>query len=132
MFKIMLFILLNSCCFAQPVEKMIDKDDSILPRAELMELSIVSSEDGNNVHELLKQLSAVLTNNLRQTYTLMADMKDMKTEINDMKDKIAEMTDMKEYTVRNEERIVNNFNAIYKVNSIAERNSDEVKQQKAN
>ena len=124
----MLFFLFYSCCFAQPVEKIIDKDDSILPGDELMDLTFPSSQDGNNVEEILKQLSAVLTNNLRQTSNIMGDMKDIKTEMVKMKD---EFTDIKEHIVRNVRKIVDNSNTLFGVNMIAERNSDQVDQQGA-
>ena len=94
MFKIFLFILFFSCCFAQPVEKIIDQNYSIVPKADLRDLmlSFSSSEDGNNVEEILKQLSAVKTNNdPRQTSDIMTDMKDIKTDMADMKDKIMQM-----------------------------------------
>ena len=125
MFKIMLFSLFFSCCFAQSVEKIFDQDDNILPRSKLM--------DGNNVEEILKQLSGVLVNDLRQTSNIMADMQDMKTEMVKIKDEFTdiktEIADIKEYIVRNEGKIVDNSNTITEVNIIAERNSDQVNKQ---
>ena len=121
MFKSMLFFLFYSYCFAQPVEKIVDQDDTILPGAELMNLSFSSSQDGNNVEEILKQLSAVLTYDLHQTQSIMADMKAIKTEMVKMKD---EFNDIKE-------KIVDNSNTISEVNMIAERNSNQVNQQEA-
>ena len=86
MLKSFFFCLFFSFCFTQPVEKTINQDDSIIgPRAEVMDLSIPPSQDGNKVEEILKQLSAVLTNDIRQTSNIIM------SEMGDMKDKLGEM-----------------------------------------
>ena len=77
----MLVCLFFSCCFAQPLEKIFDQDDKILPGAELMDLvDGENSEDGNNPRELSTKLD--LDNNLQQTISdILVDMKDMKKKI---------------------------------------------------
>ena len=51
-----------------------------------MDLSSSSSEDGNKAKDFLNELSTLQTNNLSQTFDLIADMKE---EMGDIKEKLA-------------------------------------------
>ena len=89
MCKIMLFVLLFSCCFAQE-EKILDHDDNIIPGAEIVDLSSEENpppQEGNSVGEILKKLGAELNKDLRKTMSvLLADMADMKEKMEEMAD----------------------------------------------
>ena len=105
MFKGLLLFFFFSCCFAQPVEKICYQDDNNVPRAG-DELKASSSQDGNELNEILNQLTDVLIYDLRQTSIIMAKMGNMKLA-EEMKDKLAEKRTGKidDESTRNEEEM---------------------------
>ena len=91
MYKIILLVFFFSCCFAQE-ETTVGQVDNIIPGEEIMDLSSEgnpSSEDRNNVGDILRELGAELNKDLRQTIS------DILVDIMDMKDKMAELADTK-------------------------------------
>ena len=122
MCKIMLFVLLFSCCFAQEEEiSVLDQDYNIFSEAETMDLSIGadhSSKECDSNGGILRALGAELNKDLRQKISvILADMVDMKVKIEEIADIKVKMKHMMEKIARNEERIGENFDTIFDVNA---------------
>ena len=108
MYKSILIFLFFHFCIS-------DQDDNISPGLEINDpVENPSSQDRKSLEEILRKLSAVLTNDINERLSIIeADMVDMKEN----------MVYMKEYIVRNEGKIVKNSDTIADVYSTAERNS---------
>jgi len=86
--------LFFSCSYAQE-EEIFDQDDNIFLGDNLMDLSSGSGEEpsseisNNNLEENLRELSALLNNDLRQAISnIQADMKEMKNEMSKITENI--------------------------------------------
>ena len=117
MLVLLIIALFFSCSFAQE-EEIFDQDDNIFSGDELMVMELgsgsgeePSSEDNDNINleDILRELSAVLNNDLRQAiFNLQADMKDMKDKMADISELRNEMKKMNENLVTNEVKIERN------------------------
>ena len=128
MYKIMLFVFFFSCCFAQE-ETTVHQVDNIIPGEEIMDLSSEgnpSSEDRNNVGDILRELGAELNKDLRQTISdILADILDMKDKMEEMADtkvKLEQtrawmMRDLKQMITEIQANITKNSDTLYDVNS---------------
>ena len=104
MLVLLMIALFFSCSFAQEQE-IFDHDDNIFPGDELMVMELgsgsgeePSSEDNDsiNLEDILRELSAVLNNDLRRAiFNIQAEMKDMKDKMADISDLKNELTQMK-------------------------------------
>ena len=106
--------LFFSCSYAQE-EEIFDQDDNIFLGDNFMDLSSGSGEEpssensNSNLEEILRELSAVLTNDLRHGISkIQVDMKDLKEKMADISDLKNEMKKMNENIVRNEAKIERN------------------------
>ena len=100
--------LFFSCSYAQEEEIFIDQDDNILDLSSGSGEEPSSVDSVSNLEEILRELSTLLNNDLRQAKAIsniQADMKDMKDKMADISDLRNEMTKINENIVRKEAKI---------------------------
>ena len=114
MYTFMLFVLgFSYCCFSQQ-ENIINQDDNTFPGEQIKTLGSekTSSENNDTAVEILRELGAKLTKDLRKTISvILADMVDMKEKMAEMADTKVKMEQMKEWLYKDLQQLITGIQA---------------------